>query len=45
MERQHQGIDRPGVGQVPKGSGEQVKMEETGCEIIFDAPTAVAFQG
>ena len=32
--RQHQGMDRPGVHQVPKGRGEQVKMEETGCEII-----------
>ena len=26
---QHQGIDRPGVRQVPEGSGEQRKMEET----------------
>ena len=32
--RQHQGMDRPGVHQVPKGRGEQVKMEETGCKII-----------
>ena len=31
--RQHQGMDRPGVRQVPEGSGEQRKMEETGCEI------------
>ena len=29
--RQHQGMDRPGVHQVPKGSGEQGKMEDTGC--------------
>ena len=28
-ERQHQGVDRPGVCQVPEGSGEQRKMEET----------------
>ena len=27
--RQHQGMDRPGVLQVPEGSGEQGKMEET----------------
>ena len=27
-------MDRPGVRQVPEGSGEQGKMEETGCEII-----------
>ena len=33
--RQHQGIDRPGLRQVPEGNGEQGKMEETGCEIIF----------
>ena len=32
--RQHQGMDRPGVYQVPQGSGEQGKMEETGCKII-----------
>ena len=27
--RRHQGMDRPGVRQVPKGSGERGKMEET----------------
>ena len=27
--RQHQGMDRPGVRQVPEGSGEQGKMKET----------------
>ena len=37
--RQHQAMDRPGVRQVPEGSGEQGKMEETGCEIICGAPT------
>ena len=31
--RQHQGMDRPGVRQVLEGSGEQEKMEETGCKI------------
>ena len=36
--RQHQGMDRPGVRQVPEGSGEQGKMEKTGCEIICGAP-------
>ena len=36
--RQHQGMDRPLVCQVPEGSREQRKMEETGCEIIFGAP-------
>ena len=38
MGRQHQGMDRPGVWQVPEGSGEQGKMEGTGCEIICGAP-------
>ena len=31
MGRQHKGMDRPGVRQVPEGSGEQRQMEETGC--------------
>ena len=35
--RQHQGMNRPGVRQVPEGSGEQVKMEVIGCEIICGA--------
>ena len=30
-------MDRPGVFQVPEGSGEQGKMEETGCETICGA--------
>ena len=40
--RQHQGMDRPGVRQVPGGSGEQRKMEETGYKIICGAPTTLA---
>ena len=43
--RQHQGMDRPGVRQVPEGSGEQGKMEETGCEIICGAPTTLMVKG
>ena len=43
--RQHQGTDRPGVRQVPEGSGEQAKMGETGCEIICGAPTTLAVKG
>ena len=35
MGRQHQGMDRSGVRQVPEGSGKQKKMEETGCEIMW----------
>ena len=38
--RQHQGMDRPGVRQVPEGSGE--KMEKTGCEIICGGQTTLA---
>ena len=38
-------MHRPGVRQVPKGSGEQRKMEETGCEVICDAPTTIAIKG
>ena len=34
----HQGMDKPGVGQVQEGSGEQRKMEETGCVVICGAP-------
>ena len=43
--RQHQGMNRPGVCQVPEGSGEQGKMEETGCKIICGAPTTLAVKG
>ena len=41
----HQGMDRPEVRQVPKGSREQGKMEETGCELIRGAPTTIAVKG
>ena len=45
--RQHQEMDRPGVWQVQEvsGSGEQGKMEETGCEIICGALTTLAIMG
>ena len=45
MGRQHQEMDRPGVRQVPKGSGEHGKMEKTGCEINCGAPTTLAVKG
>ena len=45
MRRQLQGMDRPGVHQVPEGSGEQGKMEETGCKIICGASTNLAVKG
>ena len=41
VRRQPQGMDRPGFRQVPEGSGEQGKMEQTGCEIICGAPTTL----
>ena len=43
--RQHQGMDRPGVRQVPEGSGEQGKIEKTGCKIICGAPTTLTVKG
>ena len=45
--RQHQATDRPGVCQVPEGSGEQREIEETGCgcEIICGTPTTLAVKG
>ena len=43
--RQHQGMDRPGVPQVPEGSGEQGKMEKTGCRVICGDPTTLAVKG
>ena len=45
MGRQHQEMARPGVRQVPEGSGEQGKIEETGCEIICSASTSFAVKG
>ena len=40
-----QGTDRPGVCQVPDGSGEQRKIEETGCEIICASQPTPAVKG
>ena len=40
--RQHQGMERPGACQVPESSGEQRKMEETGCEVICGVPMTLA---
>ena len=45
MGRQRQKMDRPGVRQIPEDSGEQGKMEETGCEIICGDPTTLAVKG
>ena len=43
--RQYQEMHRPEVRQVPEGSGEQGKMEETGYKIICGAPTTLAVKG
>ena len=43
--KQHQGMDWPGVHQVPEDSGEQGKTEESGCEIICGVPTALVVKG
>ena len=40
--RQHQGMDKPGVRQVPEDSGEQGEMEESGCEVNCGVPTTLA---
>ena len=45
MGRQHQGMDRPGVHQVPEGSGGRGKMEKTGCQDICGAPITPAVKG
>ena len=42
MGRQHQGMNRPGVRQVPEGSKEKGKMEKTVCKIICGVPTTLA---
>ena len=38
-------MDRPGVCQVPEGSGKQGKMEETSCKIICGVPTTLVVKG
>ena len=43
--RQHQGMDRPGVWQVPEGSGKQGKMEKTHYKITCGAPMTLAVTG
>ena len=45
MGRQHQGMDRPGVRQVPEGSREQGAMEKPGCKSICRVPTTFAVKG
>ena len=40
-----QGMDRPWIRQAPEGSGEQRKMEDTGCETICGAPIILAVKG
>ena len=40
-----QGMDRPGVRQLPEGSGEQGKIEETVCEIVCGVPASLVVKG
>ena len=40
--RQHQGIDTPGVRQVPEGSGEREKLAKICCKVICGAPAPLA---
>ena len=40
-----QGMDRPGVRQIPESNEEQGKMEKTGCKIICGASTTLAVKG
>ena len=44
--RQDQGMDRPGVRQVPEGSGEQEKKwKKTCCKVICSAQMTLAVKG
>ena len=45
MAKQHQEMYRPGVRKVLEGSGEEGKMETTGCKIICGAPKTLAVEG
>ena len=45
MRKEDNTRDRPGVRQVPEGSGEQGKMEKTGCKVICCAPTILTVKG
>ena len=38
-------MDRPGVRQVPEGSEEQEKMEDTGCKFMCGVPTTLTVKG
>ena len=43
--RQHQGMDRPGIRQVPEGGEEQTEMEETGCGVNCGARATPVIKG
>ena len=45
MGRQRQGTGRPGVRQVPEGSGEQGKVEKKWLQNHLGAPTTLAVEG
>ena len=43
--KKYQGMDRPGVHQIPEGSGKQRKMEKTSFEIICGLPKTLTVKG
>ena len=43
--QQHQGVDRIGVGKVPRAMESREKMDETGCKIICGGPATPADKG
>ena len=45
MGRQHKEMDGPGARLVSEGSGEQGKMDDTGCEIICGAKKTLVVKG
>ena len=45
VEREHQKMDRVGVCQAPKGSGEQRTIVEAGCEVICGALMTLMVKG
>ena len=45
IRRQHQEMDRARFEQVPEGSGEQGKLEKTGCKIICGASKTLSVKG
>ena len=45
MGKQHQGMDRPRVWQVPEGGGEQRQMVKTGCKVTCGTSLTLTVSG